>query len=175
MSKITGSGVVLHTIFQKKPCVLLLLDYHKYWGEPGGRYQSKYSIERSAKNEVYEETSLTVDIRRKKLNKYLNIPGKRAKTIYRTFFSQIKPITLNKFYKNRKLLVKHKADPKYLETSKITYVEINKLGKSTVKDVFGKTIKLSPRFRYIMKNEGLKYLQCYYTGFYSRYGLIQFK
>ena len=153
----------------------MVLDYHKTWGEPGGRRQWKYSIERSAKNETYEETCTIVDLRNKGLKNYIDISGNKKGTIYRSYFTQIKPVTLDKYHRTRNKLKREKADPKYLETTDITYVEIRKLDSKKVVDVFGKTIKLSPRFKYVLYKNGLKYLQCYYTGFYSRHGLIKFQ
>ena len=174
MSNITGAGVVLHTIYKTKPCVILVFDYNKLWGEPGGRLQKSYSIEMSAKNEVLEETCLAIDIRRKTLAKYLNVIGNKSGSQYRAYFYQTKPISIETYYKNRESLQKRKVDPKYLETTGLTYVEISNLNKSKIYDVFGKRIRITPRFKFVLKNDGLKYLECYYSGYYSRYGLIKF-
>lgn len=159
--KIVGSGVVLYTSFQNKPCVVLILDYHQKWGEPGGRLQRSVSIEDSAKNEVYEETAVLIDIRNKKLRDFVDMPGKREGTAYRAYFHRIPRFCIRKYHSNRAKLKKIKVDPKYLETSDITFVPIYRLRKNrtVVKDVFGCKIKLSSRFIQVLRNDGLYYLR----------------
>ena len=160
---LTGAGVILFEIDKsdtKRLNVNMILvreiSTQKYT-EPGGRKEKGNSIVKTARDELYEETSGYIWFSdEKQINQgdnWIDIAKNNAKN-YRGYVIFIDDIDINGYYENLDVIDSENKWPKaFFETDEMTKVSVKELkeNRKYVEDVFGNTIRLKGRTRKLLK------------------------
>jgi hypothetical protein len=166
----TGAGVLVIEDYYTKdgdiePCIVLVRNKSsKLYMDFGGSYENSHDeLKTTAVTELREESRNLININKKYLKHYANIPAgniNKQPTFYRSYIIKINGICKKYFDHNRKLIDKLmlNAPKKWKETDRLVHIPIRNInfsklgikGQNRLSDINGKIIELTRRTKNIL-------------------------
>ena len=170
----TGAGVLIIEDYYTKngmiePCIVLVRNKtSKLYMDFGGSYEDNHGdLKTTACKELQEESRNLININKKYLKHYVNIPAgniKKQPTFYRLYIIKINGICRKYFDYNKKIIdnmyySSNKKIPRYWrETDKIAHIPIKNIhfaklgirGYNIISDINGHNIKLIRRTKNVL-------------------------